>query len=276
MARVAELLGEADGGIDARRDAEVLLCRVLGKPRSYLFAWPEAEVDAAAAGRFRDWLGERRRGVPVAQLVGEREFWSLSLRVSPATLIPRPETELLVELALDRPLPDAARVLDLGTGTGAVAIALARERPAWFVTAVDRCGDALAVARENAARHCADRLRCLAGDWFDPVAGERFDLVVSNPPYVAADDPCLAEGDLRFEARGALVAGRDGYADLERIIAASPDYLEAGGWLILEHGSSQGARVRRSLVEAGFASVATHRDLAGHERASLGRRAGRS
>ncbi len=274
MARIAELLAEASlPGDAARRDAEVLLCQALGKGRSYLYAWPEADVEPQAAATYRAWINERARGVPIAYLLGRREFWSLDLLVNDATLIPRPDTEVLVALALSLSLPREARVLDLGTGTGAIAIALAKERPNWSITAVDASPAALVIAEENAERCKVPPLRFLEGSWFEPVAGERFDLVVSNPPYVAADDPCLREGDLRFEPQSALVAGEDGYADLGAIIAAAHGYLYPDAFLLLEHGATQGAGVRERLRAAGFGAVATHRDLAGHERVSMGQQA---
>jgi release factor glutamine methyltransferase len=273
-ARVAELLAEAGTlpGEEARREAEILLCHVLDRPRSYLFAWPEAEVDAASAERFRAGLRARREGRPLAYLLGRREFWSLTLAVNEATLIPRADTELLVERALALELPRGARVVDLGTGSGAIALALARERPAWQVTGVDVSAAALAVARANGEALGLARVRWLCGSWFAPVAGERFDLVVSNPPYVAPGDPHLARGDLRFEPRSALVADGDGFACLEAIIGAAPAHLVPGGWLAVEHGAAQGEGVRQRLTGAGFAAVASYRDLAGHERATLGRR----
>ncbi|MEE4108493.1 MAG: peptide chain release factor N(5)-glutamine methyltransferase [Halieaceae bacterium] len=272
--RVAELLAEAGTlpGEEARREAEILLCHVLAKPRSYLFAWPEAEVDAASAARFRAGLRARREGRPLAYLLGRREFWSLTLAVNEATLIPRADTELLVERALALELPRGARVVDLGTGSGAIALALARERPAWQVTGVDVSAAALAVARANGEALGLARVRWLCGSWFGPVPGERFDLVISNPPYVAPGDPHLARGDLRFEPRSALVADGDGFACLEAIIGAAPAHLVPGGWLAVEHGAAQGEGVRQRLTGAGFAAVTSYRDLAGHERATLGRR----
>jgi len=275
MVCVAQLLAAADQlpGDEARREVEVLLGAVLGRPRSYLFAWPEATVPQAQVARFKELLAARQAGRPLAYLLGEREFWGLPLRVSEATLIPRADTESLVEAALELPLvPDAAlRVLDLGTGSGAIALALARERDAWQVTGVDVSAEALSVARENARALGLHGLRWLEGSWFEPAAGEHFHLIVSNPPYLAQDDPHLACGDLRFEPATALVAGQDGYAALAHLVATAPAHLETGGWLVLEHGMAQGTRVRDALGARGFVAVASRRDLAGHERVSLGR-----
>ena len=270
---VADLLAEAGHlpGDEARREAEILLCHVLDRPRSYLFAWPEAQVDAGAAQRFRAGLAARREGRPLAYLLGRREFWSLPLTVNEATLIPRPDTELLVEQALALELPAQARVLDLGTGSGAIALALASERPAWQVTGVDVSAAALAVARANGEALGLARVDWRCGSWFAPVAGATFDLVVSNPPYVAPGDPHLTRGDLRFEPRTALVADDDGFACFDAIIASAPAHLRPGGALAFEHGAAQGAALRQRLAAAGFAAVASHRDLAGHERVTLGR-----
>ena len=261
---------EGPGDSEARRDGEVLLGYCLGRPRSWLFTWPEAEVPAEPAARYRDLLARRRAGVPVAYLVGERDFWSLSLRVTRSTLVPRPDTETLVSRALALALPDDARVLDAGTGSGAIALALASERPGWRVSAVDRDPAALAVAAGNAERLGLGRVRLLESNWFAALAGERFDLVVANPPYLAADDPHLAGPALAHEPERALVAGPTGLEDLAALTAAAPAHLAPGGWLLLEHGCDQGAAVRSLLADAGFEAVATHRDLAGLERASEG------
>ncbi len=266
--------GCADHADEARRDAEVLLGHCLGRPRSWLFTWPEAEVPAEPAARYRNLLARRRGGEPVAYLVGERDFWSLSLRVTGATLVPRPDTETLVSWALELALPDEARVLDAGTGSGAIALALASERPRWRVTAVDRDPAALAVAAGNAQRLGLERVRFLVSDWFAALGGERFDLVVANPPYLAADDPHLAGPALAHEPAQALVAGPTGLEDLATLAAMAPAHLADGGWLLLEHGCDQAEAVRGLLAGAGFDAVATRRDLAGLERASGGRHAG--
>lgn len=253
-------------------DAEVLLSHSLGQPRSRLVAWPEHELDEQAQTSFRALIDRRERGEPIAYLTGEREFWSQSIRVAPGVLIPRPETELLVELVLEHfPSEISGRIADLGTGSGAIALALARERPRCWITATDASAAALAQARENAQRLGYDAIDWRLGDWLEPLAGLRFDVIVSNPPYVASDDPHLAQGDVRFEPREALDAGPDGLNDLRRIIGHAPDRLMPGGWLILEHGFEQGEAVRGLLGAMGFDAVHTRRDLSGLERASLGR-----
>ncbi|CAN0602831.1 unnamed protein product, partial [Ectocarpus sp. 12 AP-2014] len=217
------------------------------------------------------WLQRRQQGEPVAYLLGKREFWSLPLTVTPATLIPRPETELLIECALELSLPGDARVVDLGTGSGAIALALAHERPHWQVTGVDVSAEALEVARANAESLGLARVDWRLGNWLEPLGTERFSLIVSNPPYVTPDDPHLEMGDLPFEPRSALVAGEDGFADLRLITEAAPDHLVPEGWLMLEHGFEQGEGVRDLLTRAGFEAVRSHRDLSGQERISVGR-----
>jgi release factor glutamine methyltransferase len=273
MPCVAQLLAEGAELVsdEARRDAEVLLCAALDKPRSYLFAWPEADVPSGAVSRYRDWLARRAAGAPIAYLLGQREFWSLPLTVTEATLIPRPDTELLIEQALALELPETVAVADLGTGSGAIALALASERQLWDISAVERSAAALEVARANGERLGLSHIQWLAGSWFEPLAGRRFALIVSNPPYLAEDDPHLQAGDLRFEPRSALASGADGLEDIRRIIGAAPDYLEDGAWLLLEHGYQQGAAVRALLAARGFEQVGSQCDLAGHERVSAGR-----
>jgi len=253
-------------------DAALLLAHVTGASRAALAAHPERALSTEQAAALEALAGRRLRGEPVAYLTGRREFWSLDLGVTPDVLVPRPETELLVELALAA-LADVARpaVLDLGTGSGAIALALARERPDAAVTAVDRSAEALAVAAANAARLGIGNVRFLRGSWFEPVAGARFDLVASNPPYLAADDAALAA--LACEPRSALVAGRSGLEALAQVCAGAPAVLAPGGALVVEHGAAQGAAVRGLMSAAGLVDVATHRDLAGLERATGGRMA---
>ena len=272
MITVRELLQGAVRlpGDSARRDAEILLCHCLGKTRSWLYTWPESEVVSADVARFDTLMARRESGEPVAYLTGQREFWSLQLTVNEHTLIPRPETETLVEWALELPLPGDARALDLGTGSGAIALAVASERPSWQVTAVDRSAAALAVARTNARRTGLQRVACLQSDWYQALAGQRFNLLLSNPPYVDPDDLHLRQGDLRFEPREALVAERGGVADLEALVGGAPSHLLCGGWLLLEHGFTQGEEVRALLRDRGFSAVSTRADIAGQERISGG------
>ncbi|MBM5812226.1 MAG: peptide chain release factor N(5)-glutamine methyltransferase [Gammaproteobacteria bacterium] len=254
-------------GAGARLEAGVLLAHALGCSRAALLADPARPLTAAEDATLAAFAGRRLAGKPVAYLTGRREFWSLEFEVTPAVLVPRPETELLVELAL-RALTGrhAPAVLDLGTGSGALALALARERPDAAIVAVERSPEALAVARRNAARLGCDQVRFVAGSWYEPLAGQRFALVVANPPYIASDDPALLT--LRHEPRGALDGGADGLAALRLVCAGAVAHLQAGGTLIVEHGATQGPAVRALCRNAGLAGAATHRDLAGHERAT--------
>lgn len=266
-------LREALPTVDARREAEALVLRCLQLPRSVLFL-QERELSTAEQERVLQWRRRRAAGEPLAYLCGEREFWSLPLQVDARVLVPRPETELLVERALQigatRATHDRFRVLDLGTGSGAIALAIAHERRRWLVTATDRSPAALELARHNAARLNLTGLEFLEGEWFSPLGGRQFELVLANPPYVAADDPLLQGDSLRYEPIEALTPGMDALGDLRRIIAAAPTHLVAGGALLLEHGTSQGAAVRELLQTHGFERVHTQRDLAGHERLSEG------
>jgi release factor glutamine methyltransferase len=275
---VEALLAEAAerlSGETGRREARLLLADLLDWPQTSLIAFPEQLVPADLAERFRARVADRAEGVPIAHLVGYREFYGLKLLITPDVLIPRPETELLVEIAIDHLGTDNALLLDLGTGSGAVAIALAMERPRLRVTAIDRSPAALDVAHRNADRLGAGRIRFLAGDWFEPVEGEHFEMIVANPPYVPETDPHLQQGDVRFEPRGALAAGAKGLNDLERIIEKAPGHLEPGGWLLLEHGYDQGKAVRQLFEKAGFSSIDTFCDLAGKDRVSVGKRSGK-
>ncbi len=273
MATIETLLDTADlpDSPTPRLDAELLLAAALSKPRSYLRTWPERELDADQLALFQANLQRRRQGEPVAYILGHQGFWSLDLEVAPHTLIPRPDTELLVETALDLLPATPLTVLDLGTGTGAIALALASERPAWQVTGVDRIEEAVALAERNRQRLGLGNAGFLLSHWFSALAGRRYGLILSNPPYIRADDQHLAQGDVRFEPSSALVAGRDGLDDIRAIIQAAPEYLLAGGWLLLEHGFDQAEDVRRLLADGGFVEVHSRRDLAGLERISLGR-----
>ena len=220
---------------------------------------------------FAALLERRRAGEPVAYILGHQGFWSLDLEVAPHTLIPRPDTELLVETALQLAPATPQRVLDLGSGSGAIALALASERGGWQVIGVDRIAEAVALAERNRQRLKLGNAEFRQSSWFDGLAGERFDLILSNPPYIAADDRHLGEGDVRFEPLSALVAGVDGLDDIRQIIAQAPRHLQAGGWLLLEHGYDQAEAVRELLAAAGFTAVDSRRDLGGHQRISLGR-----
>ncbi|EKP0303281.1 peptide chain release factor N(5)-glutamine methyltransferase [Aeromonas veronii] len=262
-------------GESPRADADVLLCHLLGCRRSYLMTWPERELDAAQQATLQGWLARRLNGEPIAHLVGEREFWSLPLKVSPATLIPRPDTEVLVEQALTKISQGPCAVLDLGTGTGAIALALKSERPEIDVWAVDRMADAAALARENSAA-LGLPIEVRDGSWFEPL-GEpdrdntpRFAVIVSNPPYIDGADPHLEQGDVRFEPRSALVADDAGLADIRHIVDHAPAYLLPDGWLLLEHGWDQGEAVRQLLRDGGYREVATVRDYGDNDRVTLG------
>ncbi|MCQ4260784.1 peptide chain release factor N(5)-glutamine methyltransferase [Stutzerimonas stutzeri] len=254
----------------ARLDAEWLLAAALGKPTSYLRTWPEREVPDDCEARFMADLARRRQGEPIAYILGRQGFWSLDLEVAPHTLIPRPDTELLVETALQLVPATARDVLDLGTGTGAIALALANDRPAWSVIGVDRIAEAVALATRNAERLKLPNVRFFESQWFSALGGQRYSLIVSNPPYIRARDPHLLQGDLRFEPDSALVAGEDGLDDIRQIISSAPDYLLQDGWLVLEHGYDQAHEVRQLLMDRGFADAQSRTDLGGHERVTLG------
>ncbi|EIJ33724.1 peptide chain release factor N(5)-glutamine methyltransferase [Thiothrix nivea] len=308
-ARVGELLAEAVLQLEtvsesARADAEILLAHCLQKPRTWLFTWPEKEIDANIVAEFQRLLTEREQGVPVAHLTGQREFWTLNLKVTPDTLIPRPETELLVETALEiirrvddcrgNPLwlpssragtgacPYVAQVsppigargaisaLDLGTGTGAIALAIASEHPDLHITATDFSPAALAVAKENAHTHTIHNVQFILSDWFNALPARHFDIIVSNPPYIEDNDPHLSQGDVRFEPLTALASGQDGLDNIRKIVSNAPQWLADGGWLLLEHGYNQGVAVTALLRETGFREVRCLPDLAGNDRVSLG------
>ncbi|HHH3392189.1 TPA: peptide chain release factor N(5)-glutamine methyltransferase [Klebsiella aerogenes] len=260
-------LGASDS---PRRDAEILLGHVTGKARTWILAFDETVLTAEQLAELEALLARRLNGEPVAHLVGQREFWSLPLFVSPATLIPRPDTECLVEQALVRLPQTACRILDLGTGTGAIALALASERADCKVTAVDFMPDAAALAARNAAHLALNNVTVLQSDWFSGLKGQRFAMIVSNPPYIDETDPHLAEGDVRFEPRTALVAADQGLADLAHIIREGRQYLLPNAYMLLEHGWKQGEAVRALFNEAGYLDVETCRDYGDNERLTLG------
>lgn len=254
---------------DPHLEAAVLLSHCLGQPRSYLFAHDDEALPRKVVKEYQKLVKRRTSGEPYAYVAGIKEFWSLELQINEHVLIPRPDTEILVEAALKlipRGIP--SRIADLGTGSGAIAVAIASERPQAFITATDISARALEVAQANARRYASHRIECRKGDWLDCVAGDRFDVIVCNPPYVAVRDPHLE--DLPFEPKHALVAGADGLDELKRLIPQAPNYLCGDGWLLVEHGSDQGAQVRDLFIEAGFRNVTTRLDLGGNERVTQG------
>ena len=273
LGRSAELSPASDS---AQLDTELLLCHSLNVDRTWLKTWPDHQPQPADIAQFELLFKRRLNGEPVAFIIGTQGFWSLELCVSPDTLIPRPETELLVETALRLDLPTNSQVLDLGTGTGAIALALAAEQPLWQVTGVDIQPKALALAERNRQLHQLDNLSIYQSDWFSALATARpqpetgFDLILSNPPYIEADDQHLFEGDVRFEPASALVSGVDGLDDLRLVIGQSCSFLRQGGWLMVEHGHNQGAAVRELFSAAGYHSVETRVDYNRLDRISLG------
>ena len=257
----------------AALEAQVLLGHVLNRSRSYLLAHAEVTLSDSDQAQYEALLTRREHGEPIAYILGEREFFGLTFRVTPDVLIPRPDTELLVTLALALSPEEATwAVLDLGTGSGAIAIAIATQRPKARVIAIDQSGEALLVARDNALRLGATNLGFLQGDWFAPLAkGARFDVIVGNPPYIAEHDAHLSQGDLRFEPKAALTSGREGLDAIRAIVYKAAHHITSSGCLLLEHGFEQGAACRKIFTEHGFQKISTHRDLAGQERVTTGR-----
>ena len=281
MSRVDEVLAEARGRLGASPtgflDAELLLAHVLERARTWLHAWPEARIAASAVEHYTNLVERRAAGEPVAYLLGEREFHSLAFEVTPDVLIPRPETEQLVALALDHLHargPSEPRVLELGTGSGCVAVTIAHARPDARVTAIETSAAALAIAQRNAARHGVVNVEFRTGAWFGPVERQHFDAIVSNPPYVASDDPRLGSGDVRFEPVAALDGGRNGLDALREIAAGAPHHLAAGGLVAVEHGANQGQAVAALFMAEGLTGVATHADDAGWPRVTSARARG--
>lgn len=258
-------------GKNPELEAEILLCHVLKKNRAYLFAHSEELLNEEQLALFQNLLAERTKGIPIAYLTGEREFWSLNLKVNQHTLIPRHETELLVELALEKiPNEPNCYILELGTGSGAIALALAKERPQWQIVASDISEEALRVAQENAQRHHINNVTFCHSNWYDNIPQRKYHAIVSNPPYIAEQDPHLQEGDLRFEPHRALASGLDGLADLSLIIKQGYDYLLPNGVLLLEHGYDQKLNVRAILRKLGYKNVQCWQDIQGHDRVSGG------
>lgn len=256
----------------AALDCKVLLSHVLQRDTTWLHTWSDKILSSQQLAQFAEFIRRRAGGEPVAYITGVQEFWSLPLQCNQYTLIPRPETELLVETVLQLDLPQNAVVLDLGTGTGAIALALASEKPDWQITAVDAVAEAVTLASENQRRLALDNVGFLQSDWFSGVVKQRFDLIVSNPPYVESDSPWLEHGDVQFEPASALTAGKDGLDDITHIIASSGEFLANGGYLLLEHGYQQGKAVRQLLTTHQFHHVHTLQDLARLDRVTVGRK----
>lgn len=262
-----------DASDTAKLDAELFMCHVLSCNRTYLMTWPDKRVEEAQRQAFQQLLERRLKGEPVAHIIGHRAFWTLDLEVNPSTLIPRPDTELLVELALDVAMKKPSsnnKALDLGTGTGAIALALASELPQWHILGVDYSEDAVALAKRNKANNQINNAEFLQSDWYSEVAGQKFDLIVSNPPYIDPTDKHLSEGDVRFEPLSALIAEESGLADLRFIIEHSRQFLNDNGALLLEHGYDQASAVQALLIENGFQQVETFKDLGANDRVSIG------
>ena len=253
----------------AKLDAQVLLLHILQKPHSYLFTWPEHELNAEQQQQFNTFCQRRLNGEPVAHITGQREFWSLSLEVNATTLIPRPDTETLVEQALEMAVPATAKVLDLGTGTGAIALALGSEMPNWQITAVDRVSDAVALATRNQQRLAINNVHVKQSNWFSELHGEKFNLIVTNPPYIESSDIHLNQGDVRFEPLSALVADDCGMSDIKQIITQSRDYLLSSGYLLIEHGFEQGEAVRHFFKKMAFVDIKTVKDFGNNDRVTF-------
>ena len=259
-------------GDTPRLDTELLLMHVLGVDKAYLYTWPERELNFDQEQQFERLLEQRQSGIPVAYLIGSREFWSLPLAVNEGTLIPRPETELLVQLVLQLFAPEPGRVVaDLGTGTGAIALAIATERPGWRLIASDRIAQAVALAEQNRQHLALQNVTCVLSDWCQNLPHLEYDLIISNPPYIDPQDPHLTLGDVRFEPRSALIADEKGLGDIKRIAAQAKELLRRDGYLLLEHGWNQAGQVREILVHEGYTEIDSYRDLAGCERATQGR-----
>jgi release factor glutamine methyltransferase len=271
---IASVLAAANSQLAAvidvpQLEAEILLGHVLQVSRAYLHTWPEKILESSQHKIFLDLLNRRKLGEPIAYLIGHREFWSLDLRVAPCVLIPRPETELLVELVLKNVEKKQAVIADLGTGSGAIALALAHERPDWTIHATDISSDALEIAKLNATQYNLNNIVFHQGKWCDALPQIKFDAIVSNPPYIASTDPHLQQGDLRFEPKNALVSGDEGLQDIKQIIATAKNYLQPGGFLFLEHGFEQAENILSIFKKAGYTFAKTHQDLADLDRVTI-------
>jgi release factor glutamine methyltransferase len=268
---VFEALAQARSHIDARIETEILLAHILKKDRAFLFAHPEAKLSPAELAHYQVLIAERVKGMPIAYIIGYRPFWSLTLKVTPDTLIPRHETERLVEIALESiPNEPHQTLLDLGTGSGAVALAIAKERPTWMIDATDFCPKALEVAQENARRHNITNIHFYLSDWFLQLPLNRYHAIVSNPPYIPIHDEHISQGDVRFEPQSALVSGEDGLESIRHIIKYSVDFLHPEGLLLLEHGYCQKNKIMSILSQLGYQNIKCWKDYLGHDRVSGG------
>lgn len=265
--------GVSDDGLhdSAAIDSKVLLAACLQREQVYLHTWPEKWLDELQVKKFQEYIAQRSLGHPVAHIIGYRDFWTLRLKVSAATLIPRPETERLVEIALTLNVVENASVLDLGTGSGAIALALSSENPNWLIIGLDKSAQAVALAQENAINHKLQRVNFIQSDWFSAIEQGQFDLIVTNPPYIEDNNQYLLQGDVRFEPIGALTSGLDGLDDIRLIVSKSKSYLNDNGWLLIEHGYQQSEQVSDIFRAHGFSQIRSELDLNGLPRVTLGR-----
>lgn len=270
---IADAKNQLHGFTDSvQADVELLLCHVLECNRTWLHTWPEKELTHEQITHFKTLINKRREHQPVAYLTGKRGFWSFELDVNESTLIPRPETELLVENALEKIPPDSTmKILDLGTGSGAIALAIAHERPHCHVTAIEQSAAALEIAINNSQSLNLKNITFIHGNWFEPVQGKRFDLIASNPPYIAEQDEHLTQGDVQHEPLTALASGKDGLNDIRHLISRASNHLNQNGWLILEHGFDQNKVIQQLFTQSGYHQIQQINDLSGHVRVSMGK-----